>query len=385
MTTAECRENEAPPAQLADLPSPDAERGSVVDLFCGIGGLSHGFVLEGFDVRAGVDVDATCRFAYETNNLAMFYGKNVEDIDGDWINSLYAPHAPRILVGCAPCQPFSSYTRRSSQNRPPEWSLLEQFGRLVREAQPDIVSMENVPRLAISDGGRLFDGFLADLKDYEVWHNVVDSADYGVPQMRPRLVVLASRIGSIELEEPTHGADRRRTVRQAIGHLPSIEAGQVNEEDVLHRASRLSDQNIKRIRAATPGGTWRDWTDQSLVSECHRKHSGRFYNNVYGRMSWDGLAPTITTQCYGFGNGRFGHPDQDRAISLREAALLQTFPSYYALQEPEDRLIIAHTARWIGNAVPVELSRAVARSIAGVTTRAEASRSFDGSVGLGDG
>ena len=374
MPAVECREYEAPPAQLADLPPPDAERGSVVDLFCGIGGLSHGFVLEGFDVRAGVDVDRTCRFAYETNNLATFYEKDIEYLDSDWVNSLFAPDTLRVLVGCAPCQPFSPYTRRSGEDRAPEWCLLEHFGRIVREAQPEIVSMENVPRLAIADEGRLFHGFLADLDGYEVWAKVVDCADYGVPQMRSRLVVLASRIGPIELEEPTHGANRTRTVRQAIGQLPPIEAGQACEEDALHRASRLSDQNLKRIKAATPGGRWRDWPDQSLVAECHRKRSGRFYNNVYGRMSWDDLAPTITTQCYGFGNGRFGHPAQDRAISLREAALLQTFPPYYALQPPDNQLIIAQTARWIGNAVPVELSRAVARSVAAVTTGAEVSK-----------
>ena len=358
------------PAALADLPCPDAERGTVVDLFCGIGGLSHGFVVEGFNVKAGIDVDATCKHAYQTNNRATFYEKDVESLDGDWINSLFPPDTPRVLVGCAPCQPFSSYTRRTGEDRSSKWQLLKEFGRIVREAQPDVVSMENVARLATFDGGRLFDGFLVDLEGYEVWSDVVECADYGVPQMRSRLVVLASRIGPIELEEATHGPDRRRTVRDAIEHLPSIKAGQGSEKDALHRASRLSDRNIERIKAATPGGTWRDWPDQSLVSECHLKHSGRFYNNVYGRMSWDDLAPTITTQCYGFGNGRFGHPEQDRAISLREAALLQTFPSYYALQAPDDRVIVAHTARWIGNAVPVELARAIARSVAVVTKRA---------------
>ena len=205
MTTAECREYEVPPARLADLPSPDAERGSVVDLFCGIGGLSHGFVLEGFDVRAGVDVDETCRFAYETNNIATFYDKDVEDLDSDWVNSLFAPDAPRVLVGCAPCQPFSSYTRPSGDDQNAKWRLLKEFGRVVREAQPDIVSMENVARLATFDGGRLFEGFLEDLAEYDVWSDVVECADYGVPQMRSRLVVLASRIGPIELE----GSDPR--------------------------------------------------------------------------------------------------------------------------------------------------------------------------------
>ena len=361
------------PAALADLPCPDAEQGTVVDLFCGIGGLSHGFVLEGFDVKAGIDVDATCKHAYQTNNRATFYEKDVGRLTGEWIKSLFTRNRPRILVGCAPCQPYSSYTRSSSADENTKWRLLEHFGRIVQEAQPDIVSMENVTRLATFQDGRLFRRFLDDLKGYEVWSDVVECADYGVPQMRKRLVVLASRLGDIELEDPTHGPDGKRTVRQTIGHLPAIDAGQTCTEDPLHQASRLSSLNLNRIKAAKPGGTWRDWDDQELVSECHRRHSGRYYSSVYGRMSWDVPAPTITTQCYGFGNGRFGHPRQNRAISLREAAMLQTFPTYYAFHGPADPIRIAPTARWIGNAVPVELARAVARSVARALERANGS------------
>lgn len=358
------QELHATPAKLADLPDPDSARGSVVDLFCGVGGLSHGFVLERFAVRAGVDVDPSCKHAYERNNRATFHLRDVTELTGEWVASLFSPGRPRILVGCAPCQPFSSYTRASESPVDSKWHLLEQFSRIVQEVQPDFVSMENVARLLTFQGGQPFQEFLASLSDYQVWWDVVECASYGVPQTRKRLVVLASRLGQIELIPPTHSASQPRTVRQTIGHLPTVAAGATCPDDVLHQASRLSKRNQQRIRAATPGGTWRDWNDQSLLAKCHTKHSGRFYNNVYGRMSWDLPAPTITTQCYGFGNGRFGHPKQDRAISLREAALLQTFPSYYEFQKPADPIIIAHTARWIGNAVPVELARAVARSIA---------------------
>lgn len=360
----EHRDSQQAPASLADLPSPRSERGSVVELFCGIGGLSHGFVLEGFDVRAGIDVDATCKHAFEANNRAAFHRKNVGELTGSDVNSLFAPQRPRILVGCAPCQPFSSYTRAPDADEGAKWRLLGHFGRIVREAKPHIVSMENVARLTTFQSGKPFADFLAALSDYHVWWDIVQCADYGVPQLRKRLVVLASRIGSIELAEATNGAGRHRTVRQAIGHLPAIGAGQRCPHDALHRASRLSERNLQRIQAAEPGGSWRDWEDRALVSGCHRRDSGRFYSSVYGRMAWDSPAPTITTQCYGFGNGRFGHPQQDRAISLREAALLQTFPPYYRFQAPAERIVISHTARWIGNAVPVELSRAVARSVA---------------------
>lgn len=359
------------PAKLADLPHPDAQRGTVVDLFCGVGGLSHGFVLERFDVKAGIDVDPSCKHAYETNNRTTFYEKDVASISGDWVNSLFAPGKPRILVGCAPCQPYSSYTRSSRVMEDAKWLLLHEFGRIVQEVQPDVVSMENVPRLVTFQGGRPLQNFLACLSGYHVWSDVVECADFGVPQTRKRLVVLASRIGKIELADKTHTVDRHRTVRQTIDHMPSVDSGKICPDDALHQASRLSERNRRRIEASRPGGTWRDWSDRSLVSKCHTRRSGRFFNNVYGRMSWDLPAPTITTQCYGFGNGRFGHPEQDRAISLREAALLQTFPEYYEFQKPGHQVFIAHTARWIGNAVPVALGRAVARSVGSAIDAAE--------------
>ena len=342
--------------------APSRLPGSVVDVFCGVGGLSHGFVQEGFDVRAGIDTDASCRYAYERNNGARFVERSVEDLTAVNINPLFTEGQPRILVGCAPCQPFSTY----SQNRKDaKWRLLEEFARLVRDVQPDVVSMENVPRLASFHGSKLFEGFLAMLgrEGYAVWSNVVDCAGYGVPQTRKRLVVLASRLGPIELLPPTHPPDAHQTVRDAIAGLPSIAAGEHDAADPLHYASRLSPTNLARIRGAKPGASWHDW-DPALVAKCHRKRSGRWYGSVYGRMCWDAPAPTITTQCNGFGNGRFGHPEQDRAISLREAALLQTFPCDYEFFGPTQRWFVSAAARWIGNAVPVALARAVARSVA---------------------
>ena len=334
----------------------------MVDVFCGAGGLSHGFLLEGFEVRAGIDIDGACRHAYERNNGARFIHRNVEDVRGKEIRPLFAEGAPRILVGCAPCQPFSTYSHKRTDDK---WKLLGEFARLVREVQPDVLSMENVPRLANFHGGELLQGFLRSLEDagYVLWSRVVDCAAYGVPQTRQRLVVLASRVGPIALVPPSHAPSRYRTVRDAIAGLPPIAAGECAADDPLHRASRLSAVNLACIQAAKPGQTWRDW-DPGLVADCHRKRSGRWYQSVYGRMSWDAPAPTITTQCNGFGNGRFGHPEQDRAISLREAALLQTFPCDYQFFDPDERWFLSSAARSIGNAVPVALARAVARSVA---------------------
>ena len=351
------------PAEAATLAAPP-RLGSVVDLFCGAGGLSHGFVQEGFDVRAGIDVDATCRHAYEHNNQADFLRLDVSELAADTLAALFAVGQPKVLVGYAPCQPFSQYSQNQSDTK---WRLLGHFGRLINEVRPEIVSMENVPRLTTFQGGTLFRGFLSTLAQagYEdVWWQTVDCLSFGVPQTRNRLVVLASRVGPISLPENVPRPSKGMTVREAIGHLPPIPAGGQDADDPLHRASGLSPNNLERIRAAAPGKTWREWDDQNLRASCHQRTSGRWYGSVYGRMSWDAAAPTLTTQCNGFGNGRFGHPEQDRAIPLREAALLQTFPASYEFFEPGSRWSITDAARSIGNAVPVSLARAIARSVA---------------------
>ena len=152
------------------------------------------------------------------------------------------------------------------------------------------------------------------------------------------------------------------TVQDAIGALAPLKAGEVDRFDPLHRCSHLSETNFKRIREARPGGSWKEW-DQELVTDCHRASTGRGYSSVYGRMVWDEPAPTITTQFYGFGNGRFGHPEQDRALSLREGAILQSFPPDYEFIAPGQTIYFSNVCRIIGNAVPVLLARAIARSI----------------------
>lgn len=338
-----------------------AAAGSVIDLFCGAGGLSHGFKLEGFDVVAGVDFDDKCRFPFEINNDAPFLLEDVATIDATSLNARFSPGLPRILVGCAPCQPFSKYSQGREDGR---WQLLEHFSRLICEMQPDIVSMENVPRLQNFKGSKVFDSFVRALRnnDYFVDWKIAYCPDYGIPQSRSRLVLLASRYGPPGVPTPTHTSDRYPTVRHTIGGLPPILAGEGDEEDPLHRSSALSQANQKRIRASRPGGSWRDWS-KDLVTDCHRKPTGKGYSSVYGRMNWDEPAPTMTTQFFGFGNGRFGHPEQDRAISLREGALIQTFPPDYAFV-PEGRKVEMKTiGRLIGNAVPVDLGRAIARRI----------------------
>ena len=153
-----------------------------------------------------------------------------------------------------------------------------------------------------------------------------------------------------------------KTVRQTIGEMEPLENGQSSETDSLHVCSRLKPINLNRIRASKPGGSWRDWPE-SLLPDCYKKPSGAGYVSVYGRMQWDVPAPTLTTQFYGYGNGRYGHPTQDRALSLREGALLQTFPKHYQFLHPKDKIEFTRVGRHIGNAVPPSLALAIGRTI----------------------
>lgn len=335
-------------------------KASIVDLFCGAGGLSHGFHQEGFPIVAGIDFDETCRYAFEKNNKAPFIRKDVAELTSKEVSRLFLPEMPRILVGCAPCQPFSTYNQK---NDDPKWQLLSQFGRLINEVRPDVVSMENVPRLLAFRGGTVFEQFVQTLwdADYHVDWKVLYGPDFGLAQTRSRLVLLASRLGKIDLPAPTH-KDAHRSVRDEIGDLPELSHGETSPSDPLHSASRLSPINEKRIEASTPGGTWRDWS-KDLVAKCHTVESGRGYSSVYGRMTWDEPSPTITTQFFGFGNGRFGHPDQNRALSLREGAMLQGFPRDYEFVAPGKRIQFKAVGRLIGNAVPVKLGNAIAKAV----------------------
>jgi len=331
-----------------------------VDLFCGAGGLTHGFILEGMPVVAGIDVDPACRFPYEANNKAQFLERDVSKITATELNKLFGDADLKVLAGCAPCQPFSTYAQRYElDGKDGKWGLLYEFARLAQGTKPDVITMENVPTVAKH---AVFRDFVDTLKrlGYKVWYDVVDSSQYGVPQMRRRMVLLASRHGEIEMIAPTH--TKPKTVRQAIGRLRPLRAGEAAPRDKLHVTSTLSEINLKRIKASKPGGTWRDWPE-NLVADCHRAESGKTYPGVYGRMEWNKPAPTMTTQCYGFGNGRFGHPKQDRAISLREAAILQSFPRNYAFVPKDGEVSFKILGRLIGNAVPVDLGRAIAKSI----------------------
>ncbi|MEG0835922.1 MAG: DNA cytosine methyltransferase [Christensenellaceae bacterium] len=337
---------------------------SVVDLFCGVGGLTKGLELANLNVIAGVDINETCRFAYEANNQARFISGDVTNIAVEEIEQLYPEGDIRVLVGCAPCQPFSKYTQRYRKegHRDDKWRLLYSFSDLIQAIHPQIVSMENVPELI---NEQVFQDFISALQreNYYCSWQIVYCPDYGVPQKRKRLVLLASLLGAIQLIPPVYNENNYLTVRDAIGNLPALINGEINQADPMHRVVRMSEKNMQRIRQSVPGGTWRDW-DEHLKLKCHKKDSGKSYGAVYGRMSWDEPSPTITTQFYGYGNGRFGHPDQDRAISYREGAILQSFPpDYQFIPDDKEGFSLRDLGIHIGNAVPVELGHAIGLSI----------------------
>ena len=332
-----------------------------VDLFCGAGGLTHGLGRAGIDVVLGVDLDPVCEYPFTANNNAKFLKESVTELSGATLRKAFRGADLTLLAGCAPCQPFSTYSQSWASPEDERWDLLSHFARLVKESRPDLVTMENVPKLARMG---VFTQFLQVLEreGYATAHQIVNCADYGVPQGRQRLVLLASRLGPVELKKPTTPKGRQKTVREAIESLPHIAAGDVHTKDPMHQSSDLSPLNLKRIKASKPGGTWRDWP-ASLVVDCHKKKSGQTFPGVYGRMVWDAPSPTITTQYFGFGNGRFGHPEQDRGLSLREGAILQSFPKSYQFVPKGSPVHKKTIGRLIGNAVPVKIGEAIGKSL----------------------
>lgn len=338
----------------------DFNKIEAVDLFCGVGGLTHGIEKTGINVLAGIDIDPTCKYAYETNNNAKFILSDIAEYNSSDLLKLYTNESVRLLMGCAPCQPFSKLQKNNiDKNIDSKWGLLYSFLNHIKSTNPHIISMENVPELEKEQVFLDFKNQIIAL-GYKVDYKVVDSSEYGVPQRRKRLLFLASIFGNIELLEPNH-KDNKITLRDAIYNLPPIKAGESSEIDPLHKASSLSSINLRRIQNSVPGGTWKDWPEDLLL-ECYKKKSGQSFTSVYGRMTWDDVSPTLTTQFNRYGTGRYGHPEQDRALSLREGAILQSFPRDYQFVQ-NSNYVIGDIARQIGNAVPVKLGEVIGLSV----------------------
>lgn len=337
----------------------------VFDIFCGCGGTSEGFRQAGLKIALGLDNDPDSASSYRKNfPEAAFVEQDIAVAPAEVLDGTVAACRPDLILfcGCAPCQPWSKqmngHERVSKDHRA---ALLTHFGRQVARHRPEMVFVENVPGLQRPQTGegpfRAFIELLREL-DYRLQFDVVASQIYGVPQRRRRLILMASLLGPISFPRPTHGPGTPRavsTVRKWISTLPPLAAGERHSRVADHEAAILSDLNLRRIRAVSEGGSRADWPTE-LQLDCHAgDHEG--HTDVYGRMRWDVPAPGLTTRCVSLSNGRFGHPTQDRAISVREAACLQTFPRSFRLDGGRDS-----RARQIGNAVPVVMARAFARA-----------------------
>lgn len=333
-----------------------------IDFFCGGGGMTRGLIDAGIQVLAGIDSNPHCRETYETNNHNKYLECDICELTPTHLVEMF-PELKNannvLLVGCAPCQPFSLLRKEEyDENGNPiphkSVNLLTEFGRFVKHIRPAHVMVENVPGLK-GKGADVLDNFKNMLNEegYHVDDKILYAKNYGVPQNRRRYILIASRLFQPVIPNPTHGTEQGLlpycTVRQTIENYPPIAAGGTDENVANHCSSSLSDLLLQRIQA-TPhnGGSRTDWPE-NLVLNCHKTFKG--HTDVYGRMKWDEPSPTLTVKCFSLSNGRFGHPEQDRAISLREAAALQTFPDDYIFYGN-----IQEIGKQIGNAVPVLLA-----------------------------
>lgn len=333
-----------------------------LDFFCGAGGLSCGLRNAGVDVTAGFDKDARCSKTYEYNNPgSKFHEADIRHISLETLRKATGiiDFTNMLFAGCAPCQPFSKHQKGSKIKK--DATLLLQFGRLIEAAKPAFVFMENVPGIVKVPGFNTFKRFLVILNKtgYKFDYKVVDAKGYGVPQSRKRVVLLATRIGEVSIPAPVFGMSKVpfRTVREAISSFPSIKAGETHPNIPNHTAAALREINIRRMIMTPKNGGDRSAWPEKLKVRCHQnKYKG--HTDVYGRMYWGNPAPALTSRCNSVSNGRYGHPEQDRAISLREAAAIQSFPDDYIFFGNKN-----HIALQIGNAVPVLLAQIMAEEL----------------------
>ena len=331
---------------------------TAIDLYSGSGSATAALKKAHFRVVAAVDNDAAACATYRLNHPHVcFYETDIRKLDPDAVrHECLKDTSLDLMVICAPCQPFSSQNRKRRGDV--RARLLISAARFISVMEPKVVFVENVPGLASSANADLLAEF-RDIcgPDYVFGEPVcVDAADYGVPQRRVRCLLTASRGREApQIPPPTTPTNARRTVRDAISDLPSLASGDADPSDKLHAARSHRPVAVERLRAIPKDGGSRSDLPDRLVLDCHRRHTG--HPDVYGRMKWDDVAPTLTTGCTDVTRGRFAHPEEDRAITPREAALLQTFPRQYRFA---GRFKVV--AEQIGNAIPFALVHALTPS-----------------------
>jgi DNA (cytosine-5)-methyltransferase 1 len=342
----------------------------MIDLFAGCGGVTTGFKNAGFTVLAAVECDRIPAHTYRLNHPdVLLYEEDIRRVSPETImqDCQCARGHLTVLSICAPCQPFSRLNRfRTSDERA---DLILEAVRFVERLRPTFLFVENVPTLRQTPVFETFIGHLHALGYRTTVPTIVDAVQYGVPQFRKRLIVLGTIVDSeLRIPEPTHaspdeaarlGTQPWRTVHDAFGGLQDLDAGEASATDPLHRARTHTPLILERLRHIPQNGGSRASLPPALQLACHRNGRNIGYRDVYGRMDFTKPSPTLTTGCTNVTKGRFAHPIANRAITLREAARLQTFPDSYRFYGTYEQI-----AAQIGNAVPVTLAEVFARSFA---------------------
>lgn len=337
-----------------------------VDFFCGGGGMTFGLRKAGINVIAGIDFDQDCQETYEVNNPgAIFVYYDVNNLECDYLEKelhVVKDDDNMVFVGCCPCQYYSlirSDKTRSSGGK----DLLLQFKRFIDYFSPGYILVENVPGILSSEDSVLpdFIDFL-DAKGYKnKEYRIVNMKNHSIPQNRRRFSLIATRLNS-SIFLP-HGSSKEKTVRDVLGEkngFPKVSAGNNDRTTFYHTVANLSELNLKRVKK-TPknGGTRLAWKDNpELQLNCYIGKDDSF-RDVYGRLRWDRPASTITTNFYKTSNGRFSHPEENRALSIREGATLQSFPKTYIFKPTS----MIKAAKLIGNAVPPKYAQKLGETI----------------------
>ncbi len=340
-----------------------------IDFFCGTGGMTYGMSQAGIDVLAGIDIDPNCKETYESNNPnSKFIKKDIHKLSEKeliGLTGIKKNDDSLVFICCSPCQYWTNINT-DKKNSLKSKGLLKEFQCFVSWFKPGYLVIENVPGLLKNKKEKILSEFLGFLEkeSYVYDHRIVNANHYGVPQHRKRYLLIATKVSdNIRIPEGEH--DEGLTLRNYIGvhnGFPAVEDGHKDKTEFMHSTAFLSEKNKKRIRK-TPknGGTRMSWKDDPELQINAYRGKDNIFKDVYGRMFWDKPAPTITTRFNSLSNGRFGHPEEPRAISLREGATLQTFPITYIFKGSNE----ASIARQIGNAVPPELAKRIGLIILG--------------------
>lgn len=348
----------------------ERNRFTAVDLFSGGGGLTVGLKRVGFNVLGAVEIEPAAYATYKANHHEVHaFKQDIRFVTGQEILNLSPTHSIDLVAGCPPCQGFSSLTAKYRKDDPRN-ALIQEMTRLVREISPKAIMMENVPGLA-NKGRPLLNEFFDELAilGYKLSWNVLQVADYGVPQNRRRFVMLAGRDFDIAIPPPSHARDGKnglsswQTVQDIIKDMPEpitmIEATRNGDPRKFnwHVVRNITQTNKLRLESVKPGDA-RSKLPEKLRPDCH-KGKDKGFSNVYGRLEWNKPSVTITGGCTTFSKGRFGHPEKNRTISVREAALLQTFPPEYFFDTP----YMDYVCNIIGNALPCFFAETLARTV----------------------